>query len=72
VLDVAGQQQLVDHVQHEQRSHAVVGKSLPRLRKGEISEARRMAEESAGSPLVERYRWRAANGRLPFRNVEGA
>jgi len=69
---VTRQQKLIDHVQHQQRRHAVIGKALPGLREGEVSEARRMAKESAGSPLVERYRWRAVNGRLPFRNVEGA
>src|SRR6476620_1725284 len=54
MLDMGRQQQLVDHVQHEERSHAVIGEALPRLGEGEIGEALGMAEASAARPLVER------------------
>jgi hypothetical protein len=47
VLDMAGQQQLVDHVQHQQRGHAVVGKTLPRFGECEIGEPFGMTEEAA-------------------------
>src|SRR5207248_2836216 len=46
LLDVAGQQQLVDHVQHEQCAHSVVGKPLPSLGESEEGEPLRVAEEA--------------------------
>ena len=46
VLDVSRQQQLVDHVQHQQRRHAVEREALPRLGEGEIEEPFRMTRET--------------------------
>jgi hypothetical protein len=51
MLDVPGKQELVDHVEHQQGAHAVIGKALPRLGEGEIGETLRMAEEAAGQRL---------------------
>jgi hypothetical protein len=47
ILDVAGQQQFLGHVEHQQRLHGVVGEALPSLGKGQIAEPARMAEEGA-------------------------
>ncbi len=38
-------QQVLDHVEHEQRAHAVIGKALPHLGREQKSERARMAEE---------------------------
>ena len=46
LLDVARQQQLVDHVQHEQCAHSVIREALPRLGEGEEGEPLRVAEEA--------------------------
>ena len=39
------QQQLVHHVQGEQRRHSIVGKSFPRFGEGEVEKAPGMAHE---------------------------
>jgi hypothetical protein len=49
VLHVAGQQQLVHHVQHQERRHAVKGKALPGFGEGQVEEAFRMAHKGAVS-----------------------
>ena len=45
MLGVAGQKQLLDHVQREQRSHAVVRKTLGKLGRSENRETGRMPAE---------------------------
>ena len=42
MFGVARQKQLLDHVQREQRRHAVIGKALGELSPGEDREAGRM------------------------------
>jgi hypothetical protein len=44
VFDMAREQQLVDHVQHDQRRHAVVRESLPGFRERQEVQSFRMAE----------------------------
>ena len=45
MLGVTGKQQLVDHVEHQQCGHAVIGKALPRFGEGEIGKRLRVAEK---------------------------
>ncbi len=45
VLGAAGMQQVLHHVEHQQRLHAVIGEALPHFDGEEISEAAGMAEE---------------------------
>src|SRR3546814_9868120 len=45
MLDMPRQKELLDHVEHDQRRHAVIGKTLPRFGEGEIVEAARVAEK---------------------------
>src|SRR2546429_1857676 len=47
VLDVAGMQQLVDHVKNEQRLHPVVGKPFPSFGERDVAEPARMPKEGA-------------------------
>src|SRR5437016_4404254 len=47
VLDVAGMQQLVDHVKNEQRLHPVVGKAFPSFGERDVAEPARMSKEAA-------------------------
>ena len=47
VLDVAGMQQLVDHVKNEQRLHPVVGKAFPSFGECDVTEPARMSKEGA-------------------------
>src|SRR5438477_554055 len=47
VLDVAGMQQLVDHVKNQQRLHPVVGKTFPSLGECDVAEPARMSEKGA-------------------------
>ena len=59
---MAREQQLLDHVERQQRGHPVIGKALPHFGEGEIGEAARVAEKGvvvvgrAASPA------RASNG----------
>src|SRR5437016_8339024 len=46
VLDVAGMQQLVDHVKNEQRLHPVVGKAFPSFGDSDVAEPARMSKEA--------------------------
>src|ERR1700693_3400893 len=46
-LDVSGVQQPVDHVEHEQRLHAIIGKAFPSFGEGEIAKTARMTDEAA-------------------------
>ena len=52
VLDMAGMQEPIDHVEHEQRLHAVVGETLPRFRERDITEAARVPEKTAVVRIV--------------------
>jgi hypothetical protein len=47
VLDVAGHEERLAHVEHEERGHTVVREAFPGLREREIREADRFAEERA-------------------------
>ena len=47
VLDVAGMQQLVDHVKNEQRLHPVLGKAFPSFGERDVAEPARMSKEAA-------------------------
>src|SRR5665213_3369101 len=47
MFDMAGQEKLLAHIEHEQARHAVIGKTLPRLGEGEKAERARLAEERA-------------------------
>ena len=47
MLDVTGMQEPIDHVEHEQRLHAVVGETLPRFRERDITQAARVSEKTA-------------------------
>ncbi len=49
VVGVLGQQQVLHHVQHEQRAHAVVGEPLPHLGGEQEGQPARMAEPGAAS-----------------------
>ncbi|HEV2044965.1 MAG TPA: hypothetical protein VGQ95_00025 [Chthoniobacterales bacterium] len=51
-LDVFGMEQPVDHVEHEQRLHAVVGKTFPRLGEGDVGETSRVADKAAIREVV--------------------
>src|SRR3569833_2007725 len=42
---MAREQQAVGHVEHQQRLHAVIGKTLPELRGAQPTQAEGMAEE---------------------------
>jgi hypothetical protein len=66
MLDMARQQQLVDHVQHQQRDHAVIGKALPRLGESQEGKAPGMAEEAARRRL---YRLRLVQSAAPRSTV---
>ena len=56
VLDVSGVQQSVDHVEHEQRLHPVVGKAFPSFGEGDVGKPARMADEAAILRVVHRGR----------------
>ena len=58
MLGVAGKQQLLDHVQREQRGHAVIGKALPHLGEGEIAS---LARVTAGDRAI--APWRSVESR---------
>ena len=45
ILDMTRQQELLDHVEHQQRLHAVVREPLPSLREGEVAQPARVAEK---------------------------
>ena len=47
LLDMAGQQQVVDHVEHEQRLHGIIGESLAGRGEAEKAEALGVAEEGS-------------------------
>src|ERR1700757_3073268 len=47
VFDVTGAQQLVDHVEDEQRLHPIVGETFPSFGEGDVTEAARMPDETA-------------------------
>src|SRR3546814_13608582 len=71
MLDMPRQKELLDHVEHDQRRHAVIGKTLPRFGEGEIGEAARVAEKhaivgSCGHRPPKIYGPRARLRRLPF------
>ena len=42
-----GQQQIIDHVEHEQRLHGIIREALARLGEAEVAEALGVAEEGA-------------------------
>ena len=46
LLHLARHEQVIDHVEHEQRLHRVIGEALAGLGEAEIAEALRMADES--------------------------
>ena len=46
MLDVSGQEEILDHVKDKQRLHAVVGEAFPRLGEGEKPKPARMAKET--------------------------
>ena len=43
MFDMAGQEQLMHHVERQQRGHAVIAEPLPAFGEGEIEEPARMA-----------------------------
>ncbi len=47
LLDPPGQQQIIDHVEHQQRLHGIIREALARLGEAEVAEALGMAEEGA-------------------------
>ena len=51
-LDVSGVQQFVDHVEHEQRLHAVIRKTFPCFGEREIAEAAWMSDEATILRLI--------------------
>src|SRR5437763_15779426 len=46
-LDVSRVQQSIEHVEHEQRLHAVVGKAFPSFGERQIAKTARMPDEAA-------------------------
>src|SRR2546430_15559081 len=56
MLDVSGMQQPVDHIEDEQRLHAVVRKTFPGFGEREIAETARMPEEAAILRIMHRCR----------------
>src|SRR5438876_11039527 len=46
-LDVSRVQQSINHVQHEERLHAVVGKAFPSFGERQIAKTARMPDEAA-------------------------
>ena len=61
VLDMARQQKLIDHIQHDQGSHAVIGEALPRFGGGQVVESLRLPENAAhGRARFANHRCRAA------------
>ena len=52
LLDVAGKQQPIDHVEHEQRLHAVVGETLPRFGERDVTQTARMPEKLRSSRIM--------------------
>ena len=61
VLDMARQQKLIDHVQHDQGGHAVIGEALPRFGGGQVVESLRLPENAAhGRARFANHRCRAA------------
>ena len=47
LLDMAGQQQVIDHVEHEQRLHGVIREALAAFGEAEVAEALGVTEEGA-------------------------
>ncbi|HEX3432005.1 MAG TPA: hypothetical protein VHT03_14075 [Rhizomicrobium sp.] len=47
MLDMPRQQQLLDHVQHEQCLHAVEGDAIPKFGGSDVGEAARVAKQQA-------------------------
>ena len=65
VRDMARQQKLIDHVQHDQGGHPVVRKALPRLGGGQVVEPRGLPENAAcGRARVANQRRRGDTHRL--------
>ena len=60
MLGMAGEQQLLDHVQREQRGHSVVGEALPHFGEGEVGESARVAEEGRRDAMASRALRRVA------------
>ena len=56
----SGCEQVLHHVEHEQRAHAVVGEALPHLGGEQIGQPARMAEQVALAPLLRQRPLRAA------------
>ena len=70
MLDMARQQQLVDHVEDQQRGHPVIGKALPRLGEGEEERGpcgwpKKVRLDRSSSAIAGAL----LNRRLPFRTV---
>ena len=55
-FDVSGMQQPIDHVENEQRLHAVIRKAFPRFGEGDVAEPARMPDEAAILRIVHRRR----------------
>ena len=47
VLDVAWMQQPVDHVEHKQRLHPVIGETFPGFGESDVAKSARMTDEAA-------------------------
>src|SRR6266496_1081626 len=47
VFNVSGMEEAVDHVEHEQRLHSVIGKAFPGFGERDVGEPARMSDETA-------------------------
>jgi hypothetical protein len=54
VADMPGHEQRLRHVQHQERRHAVIGKTLPGFGESEKTQRRRLAEERSATRLQAR------------------
>jgi hypothetical protein len=52
LLDMAGQQQLLHHVENQKRLHAVERNAVPQLRAGDDQEPPRVPEDLLGPQLL--------------------
>ena len=63
LLDVAGVEEELNHVEDEQGLHPVVGETFPRFGKRDVTETTRVSDETAVLRIVHRGR---VLPRLPF------
>src|SRR5262245_3554721 len=66
LLDVSRMQQLVNHVENQQRLHSIIGKTFPRFGERDVAEPARVSKEGAILGLMHgrRVLWPVRFGKL--------